>query len=228
MPESKKGLNIKFVGKLENLVINYEGKVLYSYKREKIKEREKTEKEKANYHRTKLVNAFCSQINQVTALKWIWRLWPKRGRSAYRNMIAANMPIARAHLNALNKITPLSKFTWGPRDKSLTLEKFSFKVKPFGKEMEKPEPIKTASIISIFYLYDPIKLKRSSFHFFTKSLEQPEYDVFNEYNINLEFTPAEKKELKAYKTGIIFIAIVLSELKGHPNQWAQDTLCWDR
>jgi hypothetical protein len=50
MAESKKQLKIRFEGRLDNLVINYGGKVLYSFKREKNKETGKSGTSKNIYN----------------------------------------------------------------------------------------------------------------------------------------------------------------------------------
>ena len=77
-------------------------------------------------------------------------------------------------------------------------------------------------------MYNPLKAKKSDFKFFTKTMEQADFDFYKGYNFDIEFTREEEKELRAYRTGIVYIAFILSELKGQPKLWGSDSFVWER
>jgi hypothetical protein len=220
MEESNKSLNIKFEGRLDNLVIKYGEEILYSYKREKKKVREKTEKEKANQSRTAIVAAFCSQINQIPALEYVWKRWPKKKKSGYRNMLAANSKLARpTRLINLNKIAPKSPTDINSICKSIDIKGINIEIPVMAKRMELLEVQETITLAVINCVYNPMKESSQLFNLFSRSQELLNYDPKRNYNLSLQFQPIEKKEIGLYNNMIVFTTILFSTHDGRPEKW---------
>jgi hypothetical protein len=220
MGEANKSLNIKFEGRLDNLIINYGGEVLYSYKREKKKAREKTEKEKANQARTAIVAAFCSQINQIPALEYLWKRWPKRKKSGYRNMLAANSKLALPNrLININKIAPISPTDINSICKSIDTKGINIEIPVMAKKMEIFEVQETITLAVINCVYSPVKENLKSFNLYSRSLELLKYDPQKMYKLKFPFQPIEKKEIGLYYNMIVFITILFSAHDGRPEKW---------
>ena len=220
MAESKKSLKIRFDGRLDNLVINYGGKVLYSYKREKKEKTEKTEKQKAAQSKTAITAALCSQINQIPAMKYIWRLWPDKERKPYRNMLAANMRhTSPEHLTIKNIISPKSQYASINYFKSIDTLGIELVIGKQNPGTIETETGKTFSLIVIICLFNPIDKTKQSYKLLTNSAELNDFNIMEIYNIKIPFDPDEQKELGAYRNCVIYSTVVFAELTGAPSKW---------
>ena len=220
MAESKKNLKIRFDGRLDNLVINYGGKVLYSYKREKKKETGKTEKQKAAQSKTALTAALCSQINRIPALKYIWKKWPDKERIPYRNMLAANMQhTSPEHLTINNIIVPISQYFSGNHFKSIDKSGIDIVIGSQSPGTIETETGKTFSVIVIICLFNPMDKTKQSYKLYTLCTEINDFKLTEAYNIRLPFEPDTQKELAAYGNCIIYETVVFAELEGGPLKW---------
>jgi len=220
MAESKKSLKIRFDGRLDNLVINYGGKVLYSYKREKKRETGKTEKQKAAQAKTAITAALCSQINQIPALKYIWKKWPDNERKPYRNMLAANIRhTSPEHLTIKNIISPKSQYESINYFKSIDNSGINIVIRNQGTGTIETETGKTFSVIVIICLFNPIDKNKRSYKLVTLFKELENFQITETYNIRLTFEADTQKELSEYGKCIIYNTLVFDKLAGGPNKW---------
>jgi hypothetical protein len=224
MAESKKDLKIRFEGRLDNLVINFGGKILYSYKREKKKEMGKTDKQKAAQSKTAITAALCSQINQIPALKYIWKKWPDKERKPYRNMLAANIRnTAPDHLTTKNIISPKTQYEFPNFCKSIDASGIDIGFGIHSTGTIETETGKTFSIIVIICLFSPMDKTKQSYKLYTLCTEIKDFKLLETYNIKIPFEPDEQKELSAYGNCIIYNTIVFDELAGFPRKWISTT-----
>ena|ERR1035437_6742243 len=220
MAESRKNLKIRFEGRLDNLVINYGGKVLYSYKREKKKETGKTEKQKAAQSKTAITAEFCSQINQIPALKYLWRSWPDNERKPYRNMLAANIRHASPdRLTTKNIMSPKSIYNYPNLCKSIDSSGIGILIESQGPGTIETETGKTFSLIVIMCLFNPVDKTKQSYKLYTFCKEIKNFQITETYNIRLPFEPETQQEAGAYGNCIIYNTIVFDELAGDPHKW---------
>ena len=220
MAEPKKNLKIRFEGRLDNLVINYGGKVLYSYKREKKKETGKTDKQKAAQSKTAITAALCSQINKIQALKYVWKKWPDKERKPYRNMLAANIRQASPEcLTIHNIISPKTQYEFPNFCKSIDASGINIEFGIHSTGTIETETGKTFSIIVINCLFNPMDKTKQPYKIFTSCMELEDFRIMETYNIKLPFKPDEQKELLAYNKCIIYNAIVFDKLAGAPRKW---------
>lgn len=220
MAKSNKNLNIRFEGRLDNLVIRYKGKVLYSYKKDQKKEREKTEKEIAAQSKIAVTNDFCSEINKIESLKLIWRKWPKRGRVGYRNMLAANMKFSYPeHPSIDNVIAPRSNNSLNNICESLNTNEFAIKIPAVHTRIFLLEKEKVASIVIVFCLIDPVRKKQQPYKLFSQTFIINDYCYSEEYSYKIAVDPRLQTELGKYKTCIIYNAILFAEPNGMAKQW---------
>jgi len=219
MAEPKKSLKIRFEGRLDNLVINYGGKVLYSYKREKEKETGKTEKQIAAQSKTAITAALCSQINKIPAMKYIWR-WPDQERKPYRNMLAANIRHTSAeHLTVHNKISPSSRYNSTNYFKSIDNTGIDIVIRSQGTGTIETETGKAFSVVVIICLFNPIDKDKKSYKLITLSKELENFQITETYNIRLPFEADAQKELIEYGSCIIYNTLVFGKLGGGPHKW---------
>jgi hypothetical protein len=220
MAESKKNLKIRFEGRLDNLVINYGGKILYSYKREKEKETGKTEKQKAAQSKTAITAALCSQINQIPALKYIWKKWPDNERKPYRNMLSANMRHALPErLTTKNMIVPRSQYDFPNYCKSIDSSGIEILM-----ESQCPGTLDTEtgwdfSVIVIICLFNPIDKTKQPYKLYTLCTERDDFKMTETYDIRLPFEPYEQKDLSAYRNCIVYNTVVFAKLTHAPRKW---------
>ena len=220
MAESKKNLKIRFEGRLDNLVINYGGKVLYSYKREKKKETGKTEKQKAAQSKTAITAALCSQINQIPALKYIWRQWPDKERKPYRNMLAANMQHSSPeHLTTQNIISPRSQYEFPNFCKSIDSSGIEILIGSQSPGTIETETGKTFSVIVIICLFNPIDKTKQSYKLYTLCTEIKDFKITETYSIRLPFEDDTQKDLSDYRNCIIYNTIVFDKIARGPHKW---------
>ena len=220
MAESKKNLKIRFEGRLDNLVINYGGKVLYSYKREKKKETGKTDKQKAAQSKTAITAALCSQMNQIPALQYIWKKWPDKERKPYRNMLAANMRhTSPDHLTIRNIISPRSQYFSKNYFKSIDTSGIDIVIESQSPGTIETETGKTFSVIVIICLFNPIDKTKQSYKLYTLYTEIKDFKITETYNIRLPFEPDAQKELGAYGNFVVYNTVVFAELTGAPRKW---------
>jgi hypothetical protein len=220
MAESKKSLKIRFDGRLDNLVINYGGKVLYSYKREKKRETGKTEKQKAAQAKTAITAALCSQINQIPALKYIWKKWPDKERKPYRNMLSANMRhTSPERLTTKNMIVPKSQYEFLNYCKSIDSSGMEILIKSQSPGTLDTETGRNFSVIVIICLFNPIDKTKQSYKLYTLCTERDDFKMTETYNIRLPFEPDEQKELSAYRNCIVYNTIVFAKLTHAPRKW---------
>ena len=220
MAEAKKDLKIRFEGRLDNLVINYGGKILYSYKKEKKKKTGKTEKQKAAQSKTAITAALCSQINQIPALKYIWKKWPDKERKPYRNMLAANIRNAAPdHLTTKNIISPKTQYEFPNYYKSIDASGIDIGFGVHSPGTIETETGKTFSIIVIICLFNPLDKTKQPYKIFTNCMELEDFKIMETYNIKLPFDAEEQMEMNAYGNCIIYNAIVFAKLTGSPRKW---------
>jgi hypothetical protein len=220
MAESKKNLKIRFEGRLDNLVINYGGKVLYSYKREKKRETGKTDKQKAAQAKTAITAALCSQINQIPALKYIWKKWPDKERKPYRNMLAANMRhTSPEHLTIHNIISPKSQYEYNNFCKSVTSSELDIRIGSQEYSSINTENGKTFSIIVIICFFNPKDKSKESYKLLTLCKEIENFDQLKTYNIKFQIDPEKQKEFKEYRNCIIYNTVLFSALTSGPQKW---------
>jgi hypothetical protein len=218
MAESNKNLNIRFEGRSDNLVIRFKGKVLYSYKKDQKKEKEKSEKEIAAQSRIAVTNDFCSEINKIDSLKFLWRKWPKRGRISYRNMIAANMKLSSPERpTKSNMIVPYSRNSINNICESMNKKEFEIKVPTIDKVLSEKEKI--ATIIFIFCLIDPVSKKQKPYKLFSQTFIINEYCTSKEYSYKIAVEPELKTELDNYKNCIIYNTILFAPPKHMVYKW---------
>ncbi|MDR3668836.1 MAG: hypothetical protein P4L35_18530, partial [Ignavibacteriaceae bacterium] len=185
MAESKKNLKIRFDGRLDNLVINYGGKVLYSYKREKKKETGKTEKQIAAQSKTAITAAFCSQMNKIPALKYAWRCANKE-RTPYRNMLSANLKHALPdHLTVNNIITPKTQYYRLNLFESIDRTGIDLEFGYNDGGTIGTEAGKTFSVIVIICLFNPFDKTKKSYRMYTLSKELVNFQTTEIYKIRL-------------------------------------------
>ena len=220
MAEPKKNLKIRFEGRLDNLVINYGGKVLYSYKREKKKEIGKTEKQKAAQSKTALTAALCSEINQIPALKYIWSSWPDKERKPYRNMLAANMKHSSPeHLTIKNMISPKSQYTYSNFCKSINNSELDIRIGSQEYSSINTETGKTFSIIVIICFYNPTDQSKKAYKLLTLCKEIENFDQLETYNVKFQFDPEKQIEFNEYRNCIIYNTVLFSRLALSPHKW---------
>ena len=220
MAESKKDLKIRFEGRLDNLVINFGGKVLYSYKREKKKETGKTDKQKAAQSKTAITAALCSQINQIPALKYIWRSWPDKERKPYRNMLAANMQHSSPeHLTIKNMISPKSQYNYSNFCKSVNNSELDIQIGSQEYSSINTETGKTFSIIVIICFYNPIDQNKKAYKLLTLCKEIENFDQLETYNVKFQFDPEKQIEFNEYQNCIIYNTVLFSALTSGPHKW---------
>ena len=220
MAEAKKDLKIRFEGRLDNLVINFGGKVLYSYKREKKKETGKTDKQKAAQSKTAITAALCSQINQIPALKYIWRQWPDKERKPYRNMLAANMQHSSPeHLTIKNMISPKSQYNYSNFCKSVNNSELDIQIGRQEYSSINTETGKTFSIIVIICFYNPIDQSKKAYKLLTLCKEIENFDQLETYNVKFQFDPEKQNEFNEYQNCIIYNTVLFSALTLGPHKW---------
>jgi hypothetical protein len=220
MAEEKKNLKIRFDGRLDNLVINYGGKVLYSYKREKKRETGKTEKQKAAQSKTAITAALCSQINQIPALKNIWKKWPDNERKPYRNMLSANMRHALPdRLTTKNMIVPRSQYDFPNYCKSIDSSGIDILMQSQIPGTLDTETGRDFSIIVIICLFNPIDQTKQPYKLYTSCTERDDFKMTETYNIRLPFEPDEQKDLGAYRNCIVYNTVVFAKLTHAPRKW---------
>jgi hypothetical protein len=219
MAESKKNLKIRFDGRLDNLVINFGGKILYSYKREKRKETGKTEKQKAAQSKTAITAALCSQLNKIPVLKYVWR-WPDTEKKPYRNMLAANMHHTDPrHLTIYNRITPKSRNDSINFFKSIDLSGIDLVIESFAPGTIETETGKTFSIVAIICLFNPFDNTKQSYKLYTFSKELENFQITETYKIRFPFGAATQEDLCAYGNCIVYDSLLFARLEGGPQKW---------
>jgi hypothetical protein len=220
MAEEKKNLKIRFDGRLDNLVINYGGKVLYSYKREKKRETGKTEKQKAAQSKTAITAALCSQINQIPALKALWKKWPDNERKPYRNMLSANMRHALPdRLTTKNMIVPRSQYDFPNYCKSIDSSGIEILMESQIPGTLDTETGRDFSIIVIICLFNPIDQTKQPYKLYILCTERDDFKMTETYNIRLPFEPDEQKDLGAYRNCIVYNTVVFAKLTHAPRKW---------
>jgi hypothetical protein len=219
MAESKKNLKIRFDGRLDNLVINYGGKILYSYKREKKKGDGKTEKQKAAQSKTAITAAFCSQINKIPALRYAWR-WAAEEKKPYRNMLAANMQhTSPEHLTVRNKISPKSRYYSPNYFKSIDTTGIDLEIGNCEAGTIETETGKTFSLVVMICLFNPLDKTMQSYKLYTFSKELQNFQIAETYNVRFPFEPDTQKDLSAYGNCIVYNSVLFSGINGSPHKW---------
>lgn len=220
MAESKKNLKIRFEGRLDNLVINYGGKVIYSYKREKKKETGKTDKQKAAQAKTAITAELCSYINKIPALKYIWKQWPDKERKPYRNMLAANIrKVTPERLTVYNMVAPRSQYDVSNLCKSIDISGITFNISYSQYGTIETETGKPFSIIVIICLYNPLDKSKPSYKLFTLCMEKKNFKRGEVYDDKFPFDSEEQMGLIEYGNCIIYCTVVFDELAGGPRKW---------
>jgi hypothetical protein len=219
MAESKKNLKIRFEGRLDNLVINYGGKVLYSYKREKKRETGRTVKQKESQSRTAITAAFCSQMNKISVLKYIWR-WPDTKKTPYRNMLAANMQHTDPeHLTIRNKISPKIHYYSMNYFKSIDMSGIDLVIGSSEEGTIETETGKTFSVVAIICLFNPIDKTKKSYKLYTFSKELENFQRTETYSIRFPFEAATQEDLCAYGNCIVYDTVLFGRLEGSAHKW---------
>lgn len=219
MAESKKNLKIRFEGRLDNLVINYGGKILYSYKREKKKETGKTEKQIIAQAKTAITAELCSQMNKIPAMKYVWR-WANKERTPYRNMLAANLGHALPeHLTVYNIISPKSRYYRATLFESIDSTGIDLKFGYGEHGTIETESGKTFSVIAIICLFNPFDKTKKSYSLYTLSKELMNFQIEETYDIRIPFEGEALEDISSFQNCTVHSCVLFDELKGDPHKW---------